>query len=39
MKASVFGYYISTLNRYELIFMFFQKLQKISKMYLENMAV
>lgn len=38
-KAAVFGAFIKTLNRFELLFMFANKLQKISKMYLENVAV
>lgn len=39
MKASLFGASISTLNRLELLFMFASKLQKISKIYLDNVAV
>jgi len=39
MKASLFGASVSTLNRFELLFMFVSKLQKISKIYLDNVAV
>jgi len=35
----VFGYYVSALNRLEILFGFASRLQKISKLYLENMAV
>jgi hypothetical protein len=39
LKASVFGYYVSALNRLEVLFAFFSKLQKVSKIYTENVAV
>ena len=39
LKASVFGYYVSALNRLEVLFSFFSKLQKVSKIYTENAAV
>ena len=38
-KASVFGASITTLNSFELLFMFSNKLKKVSTIYLDNMAL
>ena len=38
-KASVFGASVTTLNSFELLFMFANKLKKVSTIYLDNMAI
>lgn len=38
-KATVFGASITTLNSFELLFMFANKLKKVSTIYLDNMAI
>lgn len=38
-KATVFGASVTTLNSFELLFMFANKLKKVSTIYLDNMAI
>jgi len=38
-KASVFGFTFKTLNSFEMIVMFLQKLKKFSKMHSDNIAI
>ena len=38
-KVSVFGVSVTTLNNFEMLFMFVNKLKKVSSMYKDNLAV
>jgi hypothetical protein len=38
-KASVFGIYVHALNSFEMLYMFAQKLKRITKMYKDDLAI